>query len=78
MKTDASAAGSGKVRHIDIAFLYVQNFAVGKTLDFVCQNTGTSCRHVHEGSHPGHNPQSGFATVAQMHQRSCTVGDGGR
>ena len=34
VKTDASAVW-GKVRRIDIAFLYVQNFAVAKTLDFV-------------------------------------------
>ena len=42
VKTDASAAlgiiqrqGLGKVRHIDVALLYVQNFAAQKTLDFV-------------------------------------------
>ena len=65
VKTDASAAlgiiqwqGLGKVRHIDIALLHVQNFAAQKTLDF-CQSTRhcESCRHVHEGSHPGQNTQ---------------------
>ena len=75
VKTDASAAlgiiqrqGLGKVRHIDTRAELCCSKDSG-----LCQSTRhcESCRHVHEGSHPGQNLQVLVCSQHAVLRRSC-------